>query len=125
MKLNLRLIRYVIVILSSIISVYAIQIFIQNFNIEKEIKTLKKNKKILENDTYWIKYYYEPFLKTDYAKLYFQHRAWIVWKNEILIKIISKKNENYEKKISFEKYKAYRKINCIQFFKTLKKKYFN
>ena len=125
MKLNLRIIRYGIVILASIISVYAIQIFIQNFNIEKEIKTLKKNKGILENDTYWTKHYYEPFLKTDYAKLYFKHRAWIVWKSEILIKIITKKKEEQEKKITFEKYKSYRKINCIQFFKNLKNKYFN
>jgi len=125
MKINTRVVRYVLIIFSVIIATYAIQVFVQNFNIEKEIKDLKQTQYLLSGETYWTKNYYEPYLKTEYAKMIFKHRAWIVWENEKLYKIVS---YNETKTIDKQERKIYNKPvarkSCIDFFKDLKEKYF-
>ena len=94
MKLNLRWFRYLLVILSIIIFTYTLQVFVQNFNIEKQISNLKQKQKKLNSETKWMRNYYKPFLESDYALMYFQHRAWVVWENEILFKILDDEKNN-------------------------------
>jgi hypothetical protein len=108
-----------------IIFAYTIQIFVQNFNIEKEIKDLKQTQYILSGDTYWTKNYYEPFLKTEYAKMIFKHRAWILQDKEILIKIsyIDKEKEIIDKKEKKIYNEDTQTLSCKDFVLSLYKKY--
>ena len=125
MKFNTRIIRYILIIVSMIIFAYTIQIFVQNFNIEKEIKELKHTQYILSGDTYWTKNYYEPFLETKYAKLIFKHRAWILQDNEILVKIayFDKKTESIDKKEENLYNNNTKTLSCKDFVISLYKKY--
>jgi len=129
MKFNfsLRFVRYFLIIFSIVIFTYTIQIFVQNFNVEKEIKTLKKTQYQLSGDTYWIKNYYEPFLKTDYAKMIFKHKAWIIQDNELLVKIkyfSDNPTDMFEKKQDNLQTENIENIKCLDYFKKLYEKYF-
>ena len=88
-KINLRLIRYVLFFLGLIILWYTGQIFVQNFNMQKTIQGLKQKQVELKWNTYWLKNYYEPFLKTDYAKKFFSHKNGVPLENEIVVNIVS------------------------------------
>ena len=126
MKVSTRVVRYILIILSIVIFAYTIQIFVQNFNIEKEIKTLKTSQYQLSGDTYWMKNYYEPFLKTKYAELVFKHRAGILNKDEILVKIAYVSN-NLTDSVDKKKKNIYnddmQEISCMDYLKSLYKKY--
>lgn len=87
MKLNFRYIRYGLFIISFVILIFAIKVFLQNFNMNKNIQQLKDTQLNLSWDTLWLKKYYNPFLKSDYAKLLILHTSWLPAKNEILIRI--------------------------------------
>jgi hypothetical protein len=75
MKKKLRLIRYILFFISLIIFTFAIQIFVKNFSIESEINQLKNEQYKLSGQTYWLKNYYEPFLKTPQAKIVLSHKS--------------------------------------------------
>jgi hypothetical protein len=89
-NINARFVRYTLFFVSILILSYAVQVFVQNFSMEETIRSLKQQQILLKGETYWMKNYYDPFLKTDYAKLFFQHKEGIVDKDEILIKFVSK-----------------------------------
>lgn len=89
--MNLRYLRYFLFFLSFLIFAYATQVFLQNFNMDSWIQELKKTQSELSWETFWIKNYYEPFLKSKYANFIFKHRSSIALDNEILIKF--EKNE--------------------------------
>jgi hypothetical protein len=57
---------------------------------------LQEKEKELTWTTIWLKKYYEPFLKSDYADYFFRHKSWIPAKNEILLKIVYEKNKKSE-----------------------------
>ena len=88
-KINLRLIRYILFFVGLIILWYTGQIFVQNFNMQKTIQTLKQKQVELKWNTYWLKNYYEPFLKTEYAKTFFSHKNGVPLENEIVVNIVS------------------------------------
>ncbi len=88
-KINLRFVRYFLFFVWIIILWYAGQIFVQNFNMQKTIESLKEKQIQLSWDTYWLKNYYKPFLKTKYAKEFFSHKNWIPLENEVMIKLVS------------------------------------
>ena len=87
-KINLRLIRYILFFVGLIILWYTGQIFVQNFNMQKTIQTLKQKQVELKWNTYWLKNYYEPFLKTEYAKTFFSHKNGVPLENEIVVNIV-------------------------------------
>jgi len=88
-KINLRLVRYGLFFVGLVILWYAGQIFVQNFNMQKTIEELKNNQSKLQGNTYWLKNYYEPFLKTDYAKIFFSHKNGVPLEDEIMVNIVS------------------------------------
>jgi len=98
---------------------------VQNFNVEKEIKDIKTDQKQLSGDTYWLEHYYKPFLKTDYAKMFFKHRAWIIQDNELLVKIVYfSDNPDVENNVETNlEIPEKENIKCIDYFVKLYEKY--
>ena len=130
MKLNLRFIRYSLFFLALVIFTFAIQVFVQNFSSEKEITQLKQKQEYLSWETFWMKNYYEPFLKTSYAKVLFSHKAGIPLEGEKIVKIVSFQYTNNIEKIDNKDKKAYNistkeknLSSCRDFFYSLYKKY--
>ncbi len=126
MKINfsLRIFRYILIALSIFIFTSAIQIFVQNFNIENEINELKTKQSTLSQDSLWRKNFYEPYLNSEYSKLLFAHQAWVVWKNEKIIKIVVENNKKKQEKEQVIKNSVKWKKSCLKFFKILYYKYF-
>ena len=87
-----RYLRYVLFFLSFLIITYSIKIFVQNFNMNKEISNLKNIQIQLSWDTLWMKKYFKPYVKTYYSKQSIEHSSWIPNNSEILINI--RKNTN-------------------------------
>jgi len=81
--------RYFLFFVSIVIFVYSIQIFVQNFNMDKTISLLKGQQYSLSGETFWLKNYYEPYLKSKYSLLIFKHKNGIVSGNENLLKVIN------------------------------------
>jgi hypothetical protein len=81
--------RYFLFFVSIVIFVYSIQIFVQNFNMDKTISLLKGQQYSLSGETFWLKNYYEPYLKSKYSLLIFKHKNGIVSDNENLVKVIN------------------------------------
>lgn len=96
MKLNLRYVRYWLFFLSFLIFTYAVQVFVQNFNVNKTIRELDKKQNNLSWETLWMKKYYTTFLSSRYALFFFQHKQWTSFNDEILVKV--KKYDNINKK---------------------------
>jgi len=126
MKINfsLRVLRYILIGISIIIFTSAIQIFVQNFNIESEINDLKTKQYQLSQDSLWRKNFYQPYLDSKYSKLLFAHQAWVVWKDEKIIKIVVEDNKKILEKKEVIKNNIDWKKNCLKFFKILYYKYF-
>lgn len=122
-NVNLRFVRYFLIIFSVIIFTYTIQIFVQNFNIEKEITELKQEQIQLSGDTYWKKEYYEPFLKTNYATIVFKHKSGVIDDDEILVKILSDKEEIEKTIKKVHIYNNENNMKCKDFFQQLYDKY--
>ena len=85
--MNVRIIRYLVFFVGLLILSYATQIFVQNFNIQSKIHTLKQEQKQLSWDSLWMKSYYKKFLSSDYSKLIFSHKNGITIWNEVLVQI--------------------------------------
>ncbi len=129
MKIKQRYVRYFILLLSFVIFTYAIKVFVQNFNMNKEINTLKIKQSNLSWDTVWMAKYYKPYVNSDYAKKSFLHKLWMPSKNEILIKIGVKKTIVTWFVQSIDNYKKYNYTNDVQgkwnsFFSALSKNIF-
>lgn len=104
-KLNLRYIRYFLFFLSFLVFSFAIQVFVQNFNMNALISDSKKEQLSLSWETFWMKHYYEPFLNSTYSKFLSQHRYWITTEREILVKFRSESDlKNSEPDISHDNY---------------------
>ena len=88
-KISKRAIRYSLFFLSVIILVYSAQIFFQNFNMNQTISNLKQQQYELSGQTYWLKNYYEPYLKSKYSTEIFKHKNAIPADNEILVNIVN------------------------------------
>ncbi len=93
---SIRSIRYFFFLLSIIIFVYSVQIFTQNFNMDQTISKIKNEHKYLSWQTYWLKNYYEPYLKSKYSHIIFSHKNAILREWEFLVKInfYDKNNKN-------------------------------
>jgi len=83
-----RAIRYSLFFLSVIILVYSAQIFFQNFNMNQTVEKLKQQQYELSWQTYWLKNYYEPYLKSKYSTEIFKHKNAIPADDEILVSIV-------------------------------------
>jgi len=94
MKFKQRYVRYLILLFSFVIFTYAIKVFVQNFNMNKEINNLKNNQSNLSWETTWMHKYYKYYVNSHYMKEAFLHKSWIPSKNEILVKIDVVKNSN-------------------------------
>lgn len=94
MKLKQRYIRYLILLLSFVVFTYAIKVFVQNFNMNKEINELKNRQITLSWDTVWADKYHKHYVESPYMKEAFLHKSWIPSKDEILVKIGPVKNGN-------------------------------
>lgn len=106
-KLNLRYVRYFLFFLTFLIFSFAIQVFVQNFNMNSMINDSKQEQLQLSWQTFWMKHYYEPFLKSEYSKFISQHKYWIVTEEEILVKFEEEKTfQNIIEKPTLE-YKNY------------------
>ncbi len=130
MKIKQRYVRYFILLFSFIIFTYAVKIFVQNFNMNKEINKLKIKQSNLSWETIWMDKYYKPYVNSDYMKKAFLHKSWIPNKNEILVKIGVKKDiDTWVASKSVGNYKKYNYTNDVQdkwnmFFLSLCKKIF-
>ena len=108
MKIKQRYIRYVILLFAFIIFTYAIKVFFQNFNMNKEITNLRLEQSNLSGDTVWMKKYYKPYVNSKYMKKAFLHKSWIPASDEILVKITQwTENITWDMINSIEKYKNY------------------
>jgi len=85
--MNIRVIRYWVFFVGLLILSYATQVFVQNFNIQNKIETLKQTQSTLSWDSLWMETYYKKFLASDYSKLIFSHKNGITIWNEILVQI--------------------------------------
>jgi len=56
---------------------------------DKTISLLKGEQYSLSGETFWLRNYYEPYLKSKYSLLIFKHKNGIVSDNEILVKVIN------------------------------------
>jgi len=55
----------------------------------KIIQDLREKQEQLSWQTYWLKNYYKPYLKSEYASKIFRHKNAISCNNEILVKILN------------------------------------
>ncbi len=130
MKIKQRYVRYFVLLLSFVIFTYAIKVFIQNFNMNKKINKLRVEQYDLSWDTTWMRKYYKPYVNSNYMRKAFLHKAWIPDRNEILIKIASKKlTNNWIIINSIDSYKKYNYTNNVkgkwnEFFLSLYKNIF-
>lgn len=129
MKINLRYLRYSLFFVSFLIFTYAVQVFVQNFNINTAIKWIDKTQNNLSWDTLWMKLYYKSFLDSKYVVYFFKHKQWVKFNDEFLIKIENNNSEQKDKivldKIYKKKYNRSMKENRNLFFYNLKNLFTN
>ncbi len=112
--------------MSFLIFTYAVQVFVQNFNINKNIQDLQEKQLYLSWETLWMKNFYEPFLQSKYSTYFMQHKQWSRWKDEILVKFkeddvsISQKNEENIENNNKKVYNAWAKKSWKDFFSQFK-----
>ncbi len=115
-----RFLRYIAIFLWILIFSFSIQLFVQNFTIDQNIKDLKNQQKILSWETYWTKHYYEPYLKSKYAYIIFSHSNWLALDKEIIVKVVS--FENNKKNENLDNFKVIYNLSWQSFFWKLIKK---
>lgn len=95
--------------MSFLIFTYSVQVFIQNFNIDKNIQELNKTQSFLSWESLWMENFYKPFLESEYSIYFMKHKQGISLDDEIIIieKKINTKSNSTKKNIENKYKKGY------------------
>ena len=115
-KLYSRFIRYFLILIWTLIFVFASQIFFQNFNMNFTREDLKVQQKKLLEETLWASKYYKPYLHSQISQLIFSHRNGVLTENEIVVNIVPFENEDDTQVNKYEKTIEKNKLTWNEFF---------